>query len=296
MGCCFSDDCGNTWSEIGEVAMPRSKFDNPDLAYEKNWIVWQNVVKDGDGKPVAFCTQCTSQAHNKRKEKLAWVNRDSRCFFIRFENLDENPRPSEVKTTWLPEDDEGITVPNPLFDGMSVAQEPSMVLLPNGDWFAVMRTMTGFIYYTVSKDGGKTWRKPAVLFMADGKPFLHPLSPCPIYALKDGRFLILFHNNNGIKGRFNQFEKVWDCNYANYVRNPTYVCVGTFCEGKQQPISFGKPKKLLDTDDVAVGPKKTAEVGTYPSITEWNGKRMLWYPDRKFYLLGKELTDEFLQD
>jgi hypothetical protein len=45
-----------------------------------------------------------------------------------------------------------------------------------------------------------------------------------------------------------------------------------------------------------VGPKKTAEIATYPSITEWHGQRVLWYPDRKYYLLGKYLLDALLAD
>jgi hypothetical protein len=31
-------------------------------------------------------------------------------------------------------------------------------------------------------------------------------------------------------------------------------------------------------------------------MTEWNGKRVLWYPDRKFYLLGKYITDALVEE
>ena len=48
---------------------------------------------------------------------------------------------------------------------------------------------------------------------------------------------------------------------------------------------------LIDTDDVAVGPKRTAEGGTYTSFTQWKGQSVLWYPDRKFYLLGKKIEE-----
>ena len=57
----------------------------------------------------------------------------------------------------------------------------------------------------------------------------------------------------------------------------------------KQPLKIGAPIKLIDTDDVAVGPKRIAEAGTYTSFTQWKGRSVLWYPDRKFYLLGKEL-------
>ena len=43
-------------------------------------------------------------------------------------------------------------------------------------------------------------------------------------------------------------------------------------------------------NDVIVGPKKTAEIATCTSLTESKGARVLWFPDRKYYLLGKVLT------
>ena len=40
--------------------------------------------------------------------------------------------------------------------------------------------------------------------------------------------------------------------------------------------------------------KGTNEIGTYTSCTVYKGKQTLWYPDRKYYLLGKFITDELL--
>ena len=44
------------------------------------------------------------------------------------------------------------------------------------------------------------------------------------------------------------------------------------------------------------GVQNRVEMGTYDSLTEHDGKRILWYPDRKHFLLGKEITDEWLSD
>lgn len=292
MGCIYSDDKGYCWSSPDNVPMPHSKYDNPDKAIDKNWIVWQNVMEDKNGLPLAFCTQITSNKIKAGKPG-SWVNVDSRCFLIRFENLDENPEPAQIRTTWLPEDDEGITVNNPLYPDIDTAQEPSAVLLPDGRLFLVMRTVTGFIYYSVSEDNGASWRTPAVLLDETGEPFAHPLSPCPIYRLQNGKYLLLHHNNPGSRLGFEQSERQWSCNYANFMRNPTYLSLATFSPDQEQPLVFQKPISFLDSGDIAVGPKKTAEVGTYPSVTQWKGKSMLWYPDRKFYLLGKELPPLF---
>ena len=50
-----------------------------------------------------------------------------------------------------------------------------------------------------------------------------------------------------------------------------------------------RPKggELNDTHDIPVGPKATAEIATYTSMTQWHGRRVLWYPDRTYTLLGK---------
>ena len=39
-----------------------------------------------------------------------WVNADSRCYFMRFMNLDENPSPEEIQIEWYPENDKGFIV------------------------------------------------------------------------------------------------------------------------------------------------------------------------------------------
>lgn len=85
-------------------------------------------------------------------------------------------------------------------------------------------------------------------------------------------------------------------NHLNYIRHPAYIAVGEFRPNAHQPIWFSSPKLILDTNGVEIGPKKTAEIATYTGITEWPGRRVLWYPDRKYYLLGKYLPDELLAD
>ncbi len=293
MGCKYSDDNGKSWSKEYLIDMPRSKYDNPDPAYPKNWIVWQLPIRDANDKYLAGYTLVTS---NKLSPAYyMWVNADSRSYFMRFENIDDNPEPDNLKITWLPENDKGLESVNRNIPGMSVNQEPSLVLLPDGRLFATMRTMTGYIHYSISDDNGVSFRKPMALRYSDNGGFIkHPLSPCPIYKMSDGRYFIIFHNNSGEHLGFSQFKDSWEMNEANFFRNPTYISIGTYSGDDNQPIKFSKPYKLFDTDDIALGPKKTAEIATYTSYTEWNGKRILWYPDRKFYLLGRILSDELL--
>lgn len=233
----------------------------------------------------------------KPKPAPEWPHTDTRCAFVRFENLDQAPEPADIETTWLPTDREGLDVPNIMYPQISTCQEPSTVLLPDGRLLVVMRTMTGHPYYSVSEDDAATWRDPEPLrYRDDGEKVKHPLSPCPLYRLADGRFLLLFHNNDGTVGAHSQWKKRWKTNEASHIRRPTFIALGEFRPKGHQPIWFSAPKQILDTDGVVFGPKRTAEAATYPSLTEWHGRRTLWYPDRKHFLLGKHLPDTLLNE
>lgn len=294
MGCKYSDDNGFSWIDGCDISMPRSKYDNNNPVYPKNWIVWQLPERDAKGKFFVGYTLVTSHAH-KDLPSMMWVNADSRSYFMRFDNIDDNPDPEDIRITWLPDDDMGLEVPNKSIPGMSTCQEPSVAMLPDGRLFVTMRTMTGYVYYSVSDDDGRTWRIPEMLRYSDyGDGIAHPMSPCPIYNITPDRFILIYHNNAGSHLGFSQFKDSWEINEANFFRNPTYISVGKYMKDSRQPIWFGEPIKLFDTDDIAIGPKKTAEVATYTSYLEWHGKRILWYPDRKFYLLGKYLEDGVL--
>jgi len=72
------------------------------------------------------------------------------------------------------------------------------------------------------------------------------------------------------------------------------VAVGQYRTGAQQPIWFSQPKQLCDTH--GVGPAGLVWLANYTSLTERDGKRIFWYPDRKHFLLGRYITDEMLAD
>jgi hypothetical protein len=297
IGIIYSDDNGFEWSEGPDIPFPRDeRFDNPDPEVPPNWIVWQKPVRDSQGRWIAGYTRTSSNAKIPQPNKN-WLDRDSRSAFIRFDNIAEGPDPAEIKLTWLPKDGPGLEVPHKEYPEISVAQEPALVLLPDGRLFTIMRTMTGYIYYSVSDDDGSSWRKPEPLRYRDGgKPLQHPMAPAPIYALEDGRYLLLYNNNPGIKGDYNQFRRNWKENQSNHLRNPSWVTVGEFRPGAHQPLWFSRPRMFADTDGVVFGPKGTASIAMYPSLTEKDGVRVIWYPDRKHFLLGKKVADEWINE
>ena len=123
-----------------------------------------------------------------------------------------------------------------------------------------------------------------------------PRNPSSFTPLADGRYLLFYHNNPGRRGEHDQFSDEWSCNHANFIRNPMFFAVGEYRAHASQPIWFSQPREFLTTDDIPVGPKGTAETGTYPTLLEWNGQRVFWYPDRKYYLLGKLINDDLLAE
>src|SRR5690606_10039707 len=147
------------------------------------------------------------------KSEKNWVNTDSRCYFMRFMNLDDSPLPGEIEIEWLPENDQGLEVVNPVYPHMSVAQEPAVVTLPDGRLFAVMRNMTGYVYYAVSSDNAHTWTTPEMLRYSDeGEGIKHPMSPSPLYRLENGKYILIYHNNDGKRLGYDQSAKDWPMN------------------------------------------------------------------------------------
>jgi len=296
----YSDDDGRTWTRGADVPWPRAAYDNPNGRGEIwNWIVFQIPIRDAKSRPFTGYSYVAS-AELRKDNPPGWWVADSGCKFMRFDNIDEAPDPKDLRITHFMLEGKGLTIPSTFNPALTDCEEPSLALLPDKRLCVTMRTITGYIYYSVSNDDGQTWRKPEVLRYKDGgEPIPHPKAPCPIYPLRDGRYLLLFFNNKGSLGRFSQYAPAsqWKgLNHWNHIRRPAHIAVGFFRPKAHQPIWFSRPKVLMDTDGVIVGPKKTAEIATYTSLTEVKGKRVLWYPDRKYYLLGKYITDEMLAD
>ena len=148
LGIHYSDDFGSTWEFGGEISIPKDKYDNPNQSYPKNWVVWQNPIEDINGRKIVGFTQWDSMYFKTEEQKRRWWSYSARSKFLRFDNIDEGPDPSEIKITILPDNEDGLEVLHPNFP-WSVAEEPSVVLLPNGDllWWSELILV---IYGTVS--------------------------------------------------------------------------------------------------------------------------------------------------
>lgn len=288
----YSDNNGKTWSEPQNIEMPKSPYSDPSGQLPDEWIVWQNPERAPDGKYFVGYSRWVHESKaffNKENVPQGWVWIESVVEFMKFENIDENPEPKDIKIQYTAFGDEALRVPHYMEPRLSIAQEPSIVTLPDGRLFTVMRTGSGYIWYSVSEDNGLTWTNPRPLLRKDhGEPILQPVSCCPIYPLHDGRYVLLHHNSSGNLEVPGSIHKP---------RNPAYIALGEFRPEADQPIWFSESKVFLDNGNT--GPDRKVDgmgnMAVYTSFTTRNGKNILWYPDSKCWLLGKEITPEFLE-
>ena len=288
MDCRYSDDLGSTWSEEATIPMDRSPHDHPDSAVPSNWIVWQLPLRDLEGKWFTGFTRWVSAAVRTPPHNGSWTSMESVVEFMRFQNIDADPPPVDLHIAWSASGEDALRVPhytNPL---LSMAQEPSLVRLPDDRLFCVMRTMTGYIWYSVSSDDGRSWCSPRPLLRRDrGAPILQPAFCCPIYEIEPGEYLLLHHNNDG---------RLEGCEPEDTMvnRRPAYIARGEYRRGAEQPLWFSDSRVLMDNDGVRLGPRQGIDIGGYTSFTNRRNNPVLWHPERKFFLLGKRITPEIL--
>lgn len=288
----YSDDAGETWSLPQRVELPRSIYDNPDTDIPPEIIVWQRPDRlTSDGKYFVGLTRWVSKEVRKTPPINSWIAVESVVEFLRFDNIDDNPEPKDLQVTSIATDHNAVRTPYPGHPDMSVTQEPSLVKLPDGRLFCVMRTSAGSPYWTVSADDGVTWSKSQILRERDGgEPLKHPLSPCPIYdlggaAAGSGKYVLFIHGNDG-------HYKQWGPTDTSFNRRPVYLLAGHFDPKGNQPIRFDGPELFMDHEGVGLGPedRPRVDLAMYASMTVRNGQPVFWYPDRKYFLLGRKIT------
>jgi len=263
----YSDDLGETWSEPETIHQPRTTNDSPDEAIPPEWVVWQKPLRLAkDGKYLVGVTRYAApQFHSKYRTVTE---------FIRFENIDDDPESKDLIVSWFMTDD------SVLQKGV-YCEEPSIVMLPDGRLFSLLRTGIGYPCWSTSSDGGETWTQPEILLDRDGgAPFLHPVSPCPIYDWKgaeaaSGYYYAFVHN---------KFDFTDKNPWQN--RGPLFLIAGTYQAGAKQPIWFGEPQLFAN---------RPSGNSFYTSSTQVDGKAVLWYPDQKFYLLGRYINDSWFE-
>ena len=266
-----TDDLGQTWSEPAVIEAPVTPY---DYGRSQRNVIFQIPTHLADGTWLVPFTKWTSMRRQGPVEQRD--EQDSRiCFFI-LENIDKSPDVNDLRYSFLPESSM-ISLPYPRKPSVSVAQEPALVRLPDGRYFCSMRTAAGFVAYSVSSDNGLTWTAPEPVRFRDGTLFLHTLSPAPIYEIGEGKYALLYHGTGDV-----------DAND----RNPLYRAVGSFDPDGKQPILFDLSERELFMrlpDEANIPGHDSNQLAMYASACRIGGRTVLWYPDRKCFLLGKYL-------
>jgi len=295
MDAIYSDDNGITWSQPQTVPMKRSIWDHPDPSIPPNWIVWQLPQRDLTDRWFTGFTRWSSPAVRPDRGGIAtklW--RPAVIEFMRYENIDDDPEPKDIEISWFASDHKAIRVPHPDLPEASLAEEPSVTRLPDNRLFCTMRTLTNCIWYTISEDDGETWSATKPLLYHDhGTPVVSPCFCTPIYRLHDGRYVLIHHP------AYRTPELVKKYNVVDQIgkdRWPAFIALGEYRPKAEQPIWFSKSKMFMTSDGIPIGPRGMVAVGGYGSLTSLDGENIYWHPDRKFFLLGKIITDELLSD
>ncbi len=292
--CRWSDDDGLSWSEeTMDFPIAPSAISHPDPTMPPNWIVYQNIFSVPGSHVIAPFTRWASNTFDPAvKLSLNLLEHWSEICFLRFENILTERDPHKLVATTWPKSQHGIQVENPWRPGVSVAQEPTVQALADGRLICVFRTLTGANYYALSEDDGRSWDEPRVLrYEPGGNPVLNPMAPSPLYRLRDGRYLLLFYNNDGSA---NGGKSPVDSKRNRY---PVWLTVGREIPGEREhPLRFGPPKIFTTSNGILLPYTGGTQVAVYPSLVDDGQERVLFYPDRKHYLLGKYITDEWLRD
>jgi hypothetical protein len=132
--------------------------------------------------------------------------------------------------------------------GGPVAAEHSYVVLSDGTFCAVYRSIDGHPVEAYSRDGGHTWSHPSTPLpgYADGRLMKHPRAANFHWRLENGKYLYWFHNHGG---RFIR-EHPRRRSMAYEDRNPAWLSGGVEVDTPEGRIIRGRSPRSCSTTTI----------------------------------------------
>jgi hypothetical protein len=252
----YSDDHGRSWSaERFDLPVREMEIDRQNVYGGRVRFFW-NV-----GRPFIHQDAAYVSLHKVGGFGEGFFTR-SEGVLLRSANLltERDPR----KLTWetLPDGDVGLRTPS---GGGPIAEEQSYVVLSDGSFYCVYRTIDGHPACSYSRDGGRTWSQPEYQRYANGRRMKHPRAANFSWKCANGRFLYWFHNHGGRFIREHPRRRTM----AYEDRNPVWLCGGIEADTPQgKVIHWSQPEIALYDDDPYIRI-------SYPDLVEEGGRFFL---------------------
>jgi len=254
----FSDDHGRTWSNRRyPISVREMAIDRENACGGKVRFFW-NV-----GRPFTHAGCAYVPLHKVGGFGDGFFTR-SEGVLLESENLLTESDPKKITWRTLPDGDAGLRAPP---GGGPIAEEHSFVVLSDGTFYCVYRTIDGHPAYASSRDGGHTFDEPRYQCYADGRLMKHPRAANFVWKCADGKYLYWFHNHGGHFIRQAENRGTFGTPYHD--RNPAWLCGGVEIDTPEgKTIQWSQPEIVLYDDDPHIRM-------SYPDLVEEAGRCFL---------------------
>ena len=249
----YSDDHGRTWSkERYPIPVREFEIDRNNVYGGKIRFFW-NV-----GKAFSYNGAGYVPLHKVGGFGDGFFT-SNEGVLLKSDNILTERDPNKIRWQTLPDGDVGLRTPP---GGGPIAAEQSFVVLSDGSFYCVYRTIDGYPVFTYSRDGGHTWDTPQYKRYADGRLMKHPRAANFVWKCENGKYLYWFHNHGGRFIREHPRRRTAAFND----RNPAWLAGGIEADSPQgRIIKWTQPEIVLYDDDPMIRM-------SYPDLVEENGK------------------------
>ncbi len=252
----YSEDNGRSWSATRYLIPVRTMAIDRGNPYGGELKFFWNVGKPFIHAGAAFCS-----LHKVGGFGTGFFT-SNEGVLLKSETLLTEPDPEKIIWDTLPDGEMGLRPPP---GGGPIAAEHSYVVLSDGTFCAVYRSIDGYAVEAYSRDGGHTWSVPQYRCYADGRRMKHPRAANFHWRCGHGKYLYWFHNHGG---RFVR-EHPRRCTMAYEDRNPVWLCGGVEVDTPDgKVLQWSQPEIVLYDDDPYIRI-------SYPDLIEDSGALFL---------------------